>query len=74
MINFIAKNNMILYEIETMKNQKNEMVNYNKIKNWNEAITKNKNKLKIETDFKKKEKLRYKIQIDELKVKIERLN
>lgn len=50
------------------------MVNYNKIKNWNEAITKNKIKLKIETDFKKKEKLRYKIQIDELKVKIERLN
>ncbi len=50
------------------------MVDYGKIKKWNEAITKNKEKLRAEADFKTKEKLRLKIQIDTLKIKIERLN
>ena len=50
------------------------MVDYGKIKKWNEAIIKNKEKLKTENNIKTKEKLRLKIQIDTLKIKIERLN
>jgi hypothetical protein len=50
------------------------MVNFIKIKKWNEEIKKNNGKLKVETDFNQKEKLRFKIQILELRVKIEKLN
>lgn len=49
------------------------MVNFNKIKKWNEEVKKNNDKLKTETDFKKKEKLRLQNAVLELKVKIERL-
>ena len=50
------------------------MIDFNKIKIWNEYIKKNQAKLQLETDFKIKEKLRLKIRILELRVKIERLN
>ncbi len=50
------------------------MVNFNKIKKWNEEVKKNNDKLKTETDFKKKEKLRLQNSVLELKIKIERLN
>jgi hypothetical protein len=50
------------------------MVNFNKVKKWNEEIKKNNDKLKEESDFKKKEKLRLQNAILELKVKLERLN
>lgn len=50
------------------------MIDFNKIKDWNESIKKNQDKLQLETDFKIKEKLRLKIRILELRVKIERLN
>jgi len=50
------------------------MIEFSKIKKWNETIKRNKEKLKAETEFNKKEKLKYKIKIDELRIKIERLN
>jgi len=50
------------------------MIDYYKIKNLKDKIAINKEKLQSETDIKKKEKLRCLIQIDILKVKIERLN
>jgi len=50
------------------------MVNFNKIKKWNDEVKKNNDKLKVETDFKKKEKLRLQNSVLELKIKIERLN
>jgi hypothetical protein len=50
------------------------MVDFKRIKSWNDEIKKNNDKLKIETDFKKKEKLRLQNSVLELKVKIERLN
>ncbi len=50
------------------------MIDFNKIKDWNESIKKNQDKLQLETNFKIKEKLRLKIRILELRVKIERLN
>lgn len=50
------------------------MIDYNKIKKWNETIKRNKEKLIVETEFNKKEILKYKIKIDEFKIKIERLN
>ena len=50
------------------------MLNINKVNKWNEEIKKNNEKLKVETIFKNKEKLKLKIQILELKIKIERLN
>ena len=49
------------------------MVDFKRIKGWNDEIKKNNDKLKIETDFKKKEKLRLQNAILELKVKLERL-
>jgi hypothetical protein len=49
------------------------MVDFKRIKNWNEEIKKNNNRLKVEPDFKKKEKLRLQNSILELKIKIERL-
>ena len=50
------------------------MIEFNKIKIWNESIKKYQNKLQLEIDFKIEEKLRLKIRIFELRVKIERLN
>lgn len=50
------------------------MIDYDKIKRWNSAIKNNRAKLNSEKDGKKRERLRLKIQIDELKVKIEKLN
>lgn len=50
------------------------MINFNKIKKWNDEVKKNNDKLKVETDFKKKEKLRLQNSVLELKIKIERLN
>ena len=50
------------------------MIDYTKIKKWNETIKRNKEKLEVETEFSKKEILKYKIKIDEIKIKIERLN
>jgi hypothetical protein len=50
------------------------MIDYNIIRKLTENINKNRAKLAKETDFKKKQKLRYKIEIDGLKIKIEQLN
>lgn len=50
------------------------MINWNKIKTHEETIKKNNEKLDIEKDFKKREKIKLKIKIEELKVKIEKLN
>ncbi len=44
-----------------------------KVKKLNGTISINRDKLKIEKDFKKREILKLKIQIDGLKVKLERL-
>ena len=44
-----------------------------KVNKLNGTISINKDKLRIETDYKKKEILKLKIQIDGLKVKLERL-
>lgn len=49
------------------------MVDFKRIKSWNDEIKKNNDKLKIETDFKKKEKLRLQNSVLELRVKLERL-
>ncbi|MFT7251555.1 MAG: hypothetical protein ACI9FW_001295 [Flavobacterium sp.] len=49
------------------------MIDFNKIKKLNEKIKKNKERLRIETQFDKKEILNYKIKIDQLAIKIERL-
>jgi hypothetical protein len=43
------------------------------VRNIEDRITKNRKKLNEETDSKKKQILRLKIQIDEIKVKLERL-
>ena len=48
-------------------------MNFQKIRQIEERITKNREKLMSEKDPKKKEILRVKIQIDELRVKQERL-
>jgi hypothetical protein len=48
-------------------------MNFYKIRQIEDRITKNREKLMNEKDFKKKEILRVKIQMDELKVKLERL-
>lgn len=50
------------------------MVDYNKIKKWNESIKKNQAKLKLETNFLTKQKVRYQIDILSLRIKVERLN
>lgn len=49
-------------------------MDYNKIKKWNAILTINKARLKVELDSKKRQRLQLKIQIDELKVKLEQLN
>jgi len=48
-------------------------MNFQKVRQIEEKITKNRHKLMNEKDPKKKEILRVKIQIDELRVKQERL-
>jgi hypothetical protein len=48
-------------------------MNFQKIRQIEERVTKNREKLMKEKDPKKKEILRVKIQIDELRVKQERL-
>ena len=48
-------------------------MNIQMIRNIEDRITKNKKKLNEEPDNKKKQILRLKIQIDEMKVKLERL-
>lgn len=48
-------------------------MDFKKIRKMEDAIIKNRQKLMNEKDNKKKEILRIKINIDELKVKIERL-
>ena len=50
------------------------MVDFNKINAWNSEIEKFKIELRQEKDFKTAEKLRFKIKINEFKIKIERLN
>lgn len=44
------------------------------IKKYTETITKNTEKLKTEMDYKEKEKLRLKIEMDLLRIKLEKLN
>ena len=48
-------------------------MNFEKVRNMEERVFKNRERLKDEKDPKKKEILRLKIGIDEMKVKIERL-
>lgn len=48
-------------------------MNYQKTRQIEDRITKNRKKLIEEKDYKKKEILRLRIGIDELKVKLERL-
>lgn len=48
-------------------------MNYQKTRQIEDRITKNRKKLMEEKDYKKKEILRIRIGIDELKVKLERL-
>jgi hypothetical protein len=50
------------------------MIDFNKIKKWNEAIKRNKEKLNKELDFKKKEVLKLRIKLDEIKIQLERIN
>ena len=50
------------------------MIDWIKIKKYEETIKKNNKKLNFEKDFKKRERIKLKIKIEELKVKIEKLN
>ena len=50
------------------------MVDFNKIKKLDDLIQKNKEKLKTETNFQKKEVLKLKISINQMKIRIEKLN
>lgn len=50
------------------------MIDFHKIQELNERIKKNRKKLTAEKDINKKDRLKYKIQIDELKIKIELKN
>ena len=50
------------------------MIDWNKIRKHEETIKKNNEKLNLEKDFKKRERIKLKINIEELKVKIEKLN
>jgi hypothetical protein len=50
------------------------MIDWIKIKKYEETIKKNNEKLNFEKDFKKRERIKLKIKIEELKVKIEKLN
>jgi len=49
-------------------------MDYKKISKWKSIININKAKLKEETDIKRRQQLQLKIQIDELKVKLEQLD
>ena len=48
-------------------------MNYQRVRQIEDGITRNKKKLTEEKDYKKKEILRLRIGIDELKVKLEKL-
>jgi hypothetical protein len=50
------------------------MIDWNKIRKHEETIKKNNEKLNLEKDFKKRERIKLKIKVEELKVKIEKLN
>ena len=50
------------------------MINYDNIKKLNSQIAIHKEKLETEDDLKNKAKLRLRIQINTLKIKLERLN
>lgn len=50
------------------------MIDWNKIRKHEEIIKKNNQKLEVERDFKKRERIKFKISIEELKIKIEKLN
>jgi hypothetical protein len=50
------------------------MIDWNKIRKHEETIKKNNEKLNLQKDFKKRERIKLKIKIEELKVKIEKLN
>ncbi len=50
------------------------MIDWNKIKKLEESGKRNKAKLEKEVDYKKKEIIRLKLKIDEIKIKIEKLN
>ena len=49
------------------------MIDWNKIKTYEETIKKNKKKFNLEKDIKKREQINLKIKIEELKVKLEKL-
>jgi hypothetical protein len=61
-----------LWKVCCIKNGEKNM-EIDKINKLNGAININRDKLKIEKDFKKREILKLKIQIDGLKVKLERI-
>ena len=50
------------------------MINYKKINRLNDKIKLKKERLRLEKDVKIREKLKLKITIDELNIRIERLN
>jgi len=49
------------------------MMNYERIKSLESSITKNKKRLVEESNLKRKQMIRHKIEIDEIRIKIERL-
>ena len=50
------------------------MIDWNKIRKHEETIKKDNEKLNIEKDLKKRERIKLLIKIEELRVKIEKLN
>jgi len=50
------------------------MVDFDKIRKCEVTIKRYKEKLEFEKDFKKRENIKLKIKIEEIKIKIERLN
>lgn len=50
------------------------MMDWNKIRKHEETIKKYKEKLGFEKDYKKRERIKFKINIEELRIKIEKLN
>ena len=50
------------------------MIDWNKIRKHEEIIKKNKEKLGLEKDYKKRERIKFKINIEELRIKILKLN
>jgi hypothetical protein len=50
------------------------MIDWNKIRKHEESIKIYKAKIAIEKDYKQKERLRLKVQIEQMKIKLEKLN